>query len=310
MFNHKRLPRIFAAIVTGLAGLALSVTAAAQPGGGGTDVSDRPGIEKIAAIPYATVDGNELALDLYLPTGVDNPPLLVYVHGGAWRFGNRDSVSVIDLVDGHGIAVASVSFRLSPVAPLPAMVHDIKGAIRFLRANAGEYGYDPDRFGITGVSSGGHLAALVGLTNGSAPHEGDVGGNTNVSSEIQAVVTYFGASNLTTILAQSTPFGLNLREPAIELLLGGPLEEKENLARFGSPVFQVDPSDPPLLILHGDQDPQMPINQAHELHGVAKQHGLTTHFEVVHGAAHGGPLFTDEARTELVAAFLQDAFGG
>jgi dipeptidyl aminopeptidase/acylaminoacyl peptidase len=125
---------------------------------------------------------------------------------------------------------------------------------------------------------------------------------------VQAVVTYFGASNLTTILAQSTPFGLNVREPAVELLLGGPVEEKENLARFGSPVFQVDPSDPPLLLLHGDQDPQMPINQAHELHGAAKANGLTTWFEVVHGAAHGGPGFTDQARNDLVADFLSSAF--
>ena len=175
---------------------------------------------------------------------------------------------------------------------------------RFLRAHASDYGYDAGRIGITGVSSGGHLAALVGLTNGSAPHEGEVGGNPNISSDVQAVVSYFGASNLTSILAQSTPFGLNVREPALELLLGGGVEERVDLARFGSPVFQVDASDPPLLLLHGDQDPQMPINQAHELHGVAKEHGLDVHFEVIYGAAHGGGAFFDEARTELVAEFF------
>jgi acetyl esterase/lipase len=216
-------------------------------------------------------------------------------------------VSPIDLVD-RGYAIASVSFRLTPVAPLPAQVHDIKGAVRFLRANAARYGYDADHIGITGVSSGGHLAALVGLTNGSAPHEGTVGGNSGVSSDIQAIVSYFGASNLTTILAQSTPRGIEIREPALDLLLGGPLAEHEELARFGSPVFYVDASDPPLLLLHGDQDPQMPINQAHELHGVAKEAGITVGFEVVHGAGHGGNGFFDEARTALVADFLAAAF--
>jgi acetyl esterase/lipase len=197
---------------------------------------------------------------------------------------------------------------LTPVAPLPAQVHDIKGAIRYLRAHADDYGYDASHLGITGVSSGGHLAALVGLTNGSAPHEGEVGGNPGVSSDVQAIVSYFGASNLTTILAQSTPRGVSIREPALDLLLGGSVENQINLARFGSPVFQVDVNDPPLLLLHGDQDPQMPINQAHELHGVAKEHGLVVQFEVVHGAGHGGDGFFDAQRTDLVADFLRQAF--
>lgn len=296
----KRKPLL--SVVVSIA-LIAALPAAAQPGFPGTDVSDRPSIVRIGDIPFATVDGEELAIDLYMPADVDDPPLVVFVHGGAWRFGSRASVSNIDLVD-HGFAVASVSFRLTPVAPLPAQVHDIKGAIRFLRANADEYGYNADRIGITGVSSGGHLAALVGLTNGSEPHEGDIGGNLDVSSDVQAVISYFGASNLTSILDQSTPFGLNLREPAIELLIGGTLEEQVDLARFGSPVFQVDENDPPLLLMHGDQDPQMPINQSHELHGVAKEHGLDVHFEVIHGSAHGGPAFFDQERTALAVEFL------
>jgi acetyl esterase/lipase len=282
-------------------------TVFAQPNFPGTDVSDRPTIVKTAAIPYATVDGNELALDLYMPVNVEKPPLIVYIHGGAWRFGSRDSVSPIDLVD-NGYAIASVSFRLTPVAPLPAQVHDIKGAIRFLRTNASTYGYDADRIGITGVSSGAHLATLVGLTNGSEPHEGEVGGNLNVSSDIQAVVSYFGASNLTSILGQSTPLGLNVREPALELLLGGSVEDTVDLARFGSPVFQADAADPPLLLLHGDQDPQMPINQSLELFGVAKDNGIEVQFVPVHGAAHGGDAFFDAERTVLVAEFLDRAF--
>jgi acetyl esterase/lipase len=285
-----------------------SLSASAQPGGAGTDVSNRPSIVKTADIRYATVGDTELGLDLYMPAGTDNPPLIVFIHGGAWRFGSRDSVSVIDLVD-EGFAVASVSFRLTPVAPLPAQVHDIKGAIRFLRANADEYGFDADRIAVTGVSSGAHLAALVGLTNGSEPHEGDVGGNTGVSSDVQAIVSYFGASNLASILAQSTPFGINLREPALELLLGGTVDEMIDLARFGSPVFQVDANDPPLLLLHGDQDPQMPINQSLELFGAAKENGITVQFVPVHGAAHGGAAFFDTDRNALVTEFLNDAFG-
>lgn len=307
-----RKPNIIRALGPTLPALALSLatigTADAQaPTFPATDVADRPSIVRTNDIIYATVDGQDLMLDLYMPADSVNPPLLVYIHGGAWRFGSRDSVSPIDLVD-HGIAIASVSFRLTPVAPLPAQVHDIKAAVRFLRANSGQYGYDGRHIGITGVSSGGHLAALVGLTNGSKPHEGEVGNYLETSSDVQAIVSYFGASNLTSILAQSTPRGIEIRKPALDLLLGGPVEEKINLARFGSPVFQVDANDPPLLLLHGDQDPQMPINQSHELHGVAQEYGLTVDFEVVHGAGHGGDGFFDAERTALVAKFLHDAF--
>ena len=303
----QRIATIALPAAAALSGLVATTPAQSQPAFPATDVTNRPSIVRTDAIPYAVVDGQELMLDLYLPADVDSPPLLVYVHGGAWRFGSRDSVSPIDLVD-RGYAIASVSFRLTPVAPLPAQVHDIKGAVRFLRANADRYGFDGDHIGITGVSSGGHLAALVGLTNGSREHEGDVGGNSGVSSDVQAIVSYFGASNLTTILAQSTPRGIEIREPALELLLGGAPADRAELARFGSPVFYVDAGDPPLLLLHGDQDPQMPINQAHELHGVAKQAGLTVTFEVVHGSGHGGNAFFDEARTRLVADFLAAAF--
>jgi acetyl esterase/lipase len=302
--DSNLVPLVIAATLTGLL---VATPARSQPVFPSTDVSSRPSIIRTNGIPYAVVDGQELMLDLYMPAGVDNPPLIVYIHGGAWRFGSRDSVSPIDLVD-KGYAIASVSFRLTPVAPLPAQVHDIKGAIRFLRARAGQFGFDGERIGITGVSSGGHLAALVGLTNGSAAHEGDIGGNPGVSSDVQVIVSYFGASNLTTILAQSTPRGIEIREPALDLLLGGALADKDELARFGSPVFHVDRADPPLLLLHGDQDPQMPINQAHELEGAADAAGLTVAFEVVHGAGHGGDAFFDTERTALVAAFLAEAF--
>ena len=296
---RSRTAALFAAIL-----LAVSSTSTLAQPPGDTEPA-RPPSE--SAITFATVDGSALQLDLYLPDGVSTPPLLIYVHGGAWRFGSREQVSSLGLLD-EGFAIASVSFRLSEVAPLPAQVHDIKAAIRFLRANASDYGYDAARIAITGVSSGGHLAALVGLTNGNAEHEGIIGDHAEASSDVQAIVSWFGASNLTSILSQSTPRGLNVREPALDLLLGGLVEDKTELAHFGSPVFHVDALDPPLLLLHGDQDPQMPINQSHELHGAAKDAGIVVHFEVVHGAGHGGAAFFDRDRSALVADFLRDAF--
>src|SRR5436190_5651978 len=210
-------------------------------------------VKVLRDIEYACVGDISLKLDLYVPANATSPPLVVWVHGGAWKGGSKGSPSVRPLTE-HGYALASVDYRLSPVAQFPAQVHDIKAAIRYLRATAKEHAIGTDRVAITGGSAGGHLAALVGVTNGVKELEGDVGQHRDQSSDVQAIVAFYGASNLTTILAQSTPHGLNVRVPALELLLGGQPDSKLELARLASPVFHVDKNDPPLLWYHGDQD--------------------------------------------------------
>ena len=208
-----------------------------------------------------------------------------------------------------GFAVASVDYRLSPVARFPAQVHDCKAALRFLRAKQDDYPYAAERIGIAGASAGGHLAALVGVTNGHAELEGTVGQYQSQSSDVAAIVDYYGPTNFMTILQQSTPHGLSVRVPAFELLLGGRPEEHAELARLASPTTHVDRKDPPLLLIHGDQDPQVPINQSHELHGLYRQCGLEVDFEVVHGGAHGGPAFHDPTRSALVERFFRRHLG-
>lgn len=258
-------------------------------------------------IVYATVDGKELKLDLYLPAKPIAHGLLVWVHGGAWRGGTKDGVPKV--FPENGIPTASIEFRQSTEAKFPAQIHDIKAAIRFLRAKASDYGYGADRIVIAGSSSGGHLAALVGVTNGHAELEGSVGSYHQQSSAVQGILDYFGASNLTTILSQSTPFGLNMRKPALELLLGGQPEDKIELAKLASPVFHVDQNDPPLLIFHGEQDPQMPISQSHELAGAYKKASCEVQFDVVYGAAHGGDLFYSTERVKLALDFVVQRLG-
>ena len=255
-------------------------------------------------IEYASIDHHRLLLDLYLPGKVEGAPLLVWVHGGAWRRGSRSRVPLNTLTE-NGWAIAAVDYRLTPVARFPAQVHDIKAAIRFLRAKAADYGFNVEKIAIAGSSAGGHLAAAVGTTNGHKDLEGSVGAHLEESSNVQAIVSLYGASNLTTILKQSTPHGLGVRIPALQLLLGGQPEDKTEIARLASPVFQVDLSDPALLLMHGDQDPQMPINQSHELHGRYEALGLPVQFEVVHGAAHGGSEFYDEIRLQIIREFLK-----
>jgi acetyl esterase/lipase len=256
-----------------------------------------------ADVPYVTsATGEQLKLDLYLP-GSAGAPLLVYLHGGGWENGNKTAMPLEPLV-ARGFAIASLDFSPASKARFPGQIHEIKAGIRFLRAEASRYGYDASRIGIVGASSGAHLAAVVGTSNGSTELEGALGDHRDQSSEVQAIVSYFAATNLTTILAQSTPFGLNIREPALLRLLGAPPKDAEALAKLASPVFQVDRADPPLLMFHGDQDPQMPINQSHELQGAYERQGLQVDFIVVHGAAHGGDAFYTPENVERVVTFL------
>ena len=203
-----------------------------------------------------------------------------------------------------GFPVASVGYRLSTAAKFPAQVHDIKAAIRFLRAEGKALGVEAKTIVVAGASAGGHLAALVGVSNGHRELEGEVGERRAESSSVQGVISFYGGSDLTTILSQSTPHGLKVRVPALDLLLGGQPEEKVELARLASPVYHVDANDPPLLLLHGDQDNQMPVNQALQLAGAYEKHGRAVRLKILHGAGHGGKEFFTEGQLEIVKDFL------
>jgi len=265
------------------------------------------GPRDIRDIVFARPGGQPLALDLHLPATGRSPALVVYLHGGAWHSGDKSQYPAF-LVE-RGFAVASLDFRSTNDAPFPANIHDVKAGIRFLRAKAKDYGYRAERIAIVGASSGGHLAALAGVTAGHRELEGTEGEHHDQSSAVQAIVSYFGASNLTTILSQSTPAGLQVRRPALQKLFGGPAEEKTSLARLASPVFHVDARDPPLLLLHGDQDAQMPVNQMHELEGAYEAAGLKAETMVLHGVGHDGGPFFQGAPVERVVSFLKRALG-
>jgi acetyl esterase/lipase len=260
----------------------------------------------IRDVEYARIGEHGLKLDLHVPARKPRPPLIVWVHGGAWRSGSKSNMPLAKLVE-EGYAVASVDYRLSTQAQFPAQIHDLKAAIRFLRGHADQWQL-PSRIVIAGDSAGAHLASLVGVSNGHPELEGEIGKDRAQSSDVQGIISFYGAANLTTILGQSTPHGLKVRVPALELLLGGHPTNALDLAWLASPVFHVDRRDPPLLLFHGDQDPQMPINQSHELHGAYRHVKAPVQFEAVHGAAHGGAAFYDAERLAVVKAFLSRNF--
>ena len=246
-------------------------------------------------IVYGSAGEVSLLLDFYAPTHPrSEKPLIIWVHGGAWRSGSKSDVSIVKLRE-QGFAIASVDYRLSPVAKFPAQIHDIKTAIRYLRVNSDRFDVDANRFVLAGNSAGGHLAVLAGVTDGVSELSGGTESSNLVSSGVQAIVSFYGAGNLQTILSQSTPFGLDVRVPALKLFLGGLPDQEPVLAKLASPIEHIDAHDPPLWLIHGDQDPQMPINQSHELVGAYKKVGLPVQFEVVHEGKHGGAgFFTEE----------------
>jgi len=264
---------------------------------------ERAGDKVVRDVDFAKTGDVSLKLDLHLPPGTPRSPLIVWVHGGAWRSGSKKDMPLGKLVS-DGYAVASVDYRLSTQAKFPAQIHDLKAAIRFLRGHGGEWRLPTKKILVAGDSAGGHLAALTGVSNGNPELEGDLGNDRTQSSDVQGIISFYGGANLTTILKQSTPHGLSVRVPALNLLLGGQPEDLPQLARLASPVFHVDKGDPPLLLLHGDQDPQMPVNQALELASVYQKVKAPVQLEIVHGAAHGGAMFYDEERLLLVRKFL------
>jgi dipeptidyl aminopeptidase/acylaminoacyl peptidase len=133
-------------------------------------------------------------------------------------------------------------------------------------------------------------------------------GVTGPSSDVQAIVSFYGMSDFTTILQQSTPHGLYVRVPALQALLGGQPSEKPDLARLASPVFHVNAKSPPLLLIHGDEDPQAPFEQSREMEAAYKKAAARVQFEVIRGGGHGGEKFFDDKRIALVRQFLSEVF--
>ncbi len=254
---------------------------------------------------YASINNVDLKLDLYVPKKAEGPmPLVVWIHGGGWREGSKERCPALPLLR-RGFAVASINYRLTDVAVFPAQIYDCKAAIRYLRANAKTYDIDPDRIGVWGASAGGHLAALLGTTNGNKELEGSIGNHLNVSSDVQAVCDWFGPSDFMTMPIGKRQFKVG-QDPEIKFL-GGPISEKQELARQCSPATHVTKDAPPFLIMHGDQDPLVPLQQSQLLYDRLNAAGVDARLIVMEGSGHGfGP---DDKAGQPVIEFFQRTLG-
>ncbi len=245
-------------------------------------------------------------LDLYLPEKAEGPlPLIIWVHGGGWQNGSKDGCPPLRAgYVAQGYAVASINYRLSGHAVFPAQIDDCKAAIRWLRAHAKEYSLDPQRFGVWGSSAGGHLVALIG-TSGDV-NETDVGPNMDQSSGVQAVCDYYGPTDFTVFV--TTP-GYESHatdaSPEAKLIGGAVMQNKDKAARV-NPITYVSKGDPPFLIVHGDKDPTVPINQSQLLFDALKKSEVSVHFHTIHGAGHGGPGFSGKNIDDMVSQFFAE----
>lgn len=275
-----------------------------------------------ADLSYAEIESHALMLDLYLPAASATPsPLVVWVHGGGWSGGSRfpPPAFALQLVN-RGVALASVSYRLTGQAGqwgsasvlFPAQIHDVKAAIRWLRAQSALYQIDPDRIGVWGSSAGGHLAALVG-SSGNAPQlEGTVGAFLGESSAVQVVVDYYGPTDIInmqlditnppgSIINHDAPdspesrlIGFNQPGQGVGVLRANldnpnpPFPLLAARAQDLSPLSWIDSADPPFLIVHGNMDTSVPITQSLRLLSALEAAGHSPRWRIVDGAGHGG----------------------
>ena len=200
-------------------------------------------------VTYCTVESHDLKMDVYYPASGGPWPGVIFVHGGGWTEGDKAPLPMVPTA--YGYLVVSINYRMYPAYRFPAMIEDVKCAIRFLRAHADDYNLDPERIALIGHSAGGHLAALAGLVDESAGW--DVGPYLEQSSRVQAVVDLSGPADLTG------------RFPD--------MAEELKVSVFGaaqwvsaSPVTYARPDAPPFLIVHGEEDGVVPVEQAHRLH--------------------------------------------
>jgi acetyl esterase/lipase len=236
-------------------------------------------------------------------------PAVIYLHGGSWIGGDHETGGFIihqigDALNQKGFLVASVNYRLGPDERWPAQIVDAKCAVRYLRANAKALDIDPNEIGIWGHSAGAHLASLVGTAG---PDAGwDIGPYLSQPSTVEAVADFAGPSNLVTLGEEGVP-GL-VKDNFVSLLGPVPPEQVPAELKAASPVTYVSKEEPPFLILHGDQDPIVPLAQSQELTSAMESVGAPVSFVVVKGGGHALDEPGAQPDTEQIEALIVDFF--
>jgi acetyl esterase/lipase len=265
-------------------------------------------------LAYATVSSSE-KLDLYVPAGSGPFPVLIYVHGGGWRHGDKTQPldqGIVDQLLSKGFAVASLNYRLSGEAVFPAAVQDLKAALRWLRAHASEYRLDSNKFGIWGDSAGANLVSLMGSSCGVSELEGPELGNANQSSCVQAVVDWYGPTDFLQMdqefidAGSSCPANHNLPSSAESQFIGSPIQDDRSAVEEANPITYVSSDDPPFFIQHGTADCTVPPQQSQLLYDalVPAIGSANVSLTYMDGFVHGDSRFASPSNVAVVIDFL------
>jgi acetyl esterase/lipase len=257
-------------------------------------------------VPYAETSTSQ-KLDLYLPPGDGPFPVVVNIHGGGFKLGDK---SMVDQKLGQalldaGYALASIDYRLSGEATFPAAVLDVKAAVRFLRANAATYNLNPDKIAAFGQSAGGNLASMLGSTGDVAEFDDPSLGNAGVSSRVQAVINWFGPNDFGQMDAQAKAQGCsasdqthNNADSFESLYLGMTVPDAPELVQKANPITYISPDDPPFLVQKGDQDCTVPIENTKMLADALAVAGQDVQYDLLAGVGHGDGWFTAVFQSE------------
>jgi acetyl esterase/lipase len=242
-----------------------------------------PEIQVEKDLVYGKAGDMELKLDLAMPKMGDGPfPAVVCLHWGGWREGRRQDLGkTIEVLARHGYVAVTVEYRLAPKDTFPAQIHDCKAAVRWLRAHAKKYKINADRIGAFGFSAGAHLACLLGTTRKQDKLEGD-GGNPEESSSVQAVVSFFGPTDLT-----RKTWTEEMERKILVPFIGDTLDKKPSAYEKASPVTYVTKDAPPFLFFHGDKDALVSVEQSRILAEKLEKVGGSAKLIIVEGEGHG-----------------------
>ncbi|NHZ33893.1 alpha/beta hydrolase [Massilia sp. CCM 8692] len=262
----------------------------------------------IGGIGYARRGAHLLQLDLYLPAQArrNQAPLaaVVLVHGGGWRSGERANMAPLAArLAARGIAAAVIDYRLADEARYPAAIHDVKAALRWLRANSAAHGIDPQRIAVAGGSAGGQIASLAGVTNGMPTFDPDAAGNA-VSSAAQAVINIDGLSDFTSPAARANEDDPHKKPSAAGFWFGGGYAEAADLWREASPTFYVNPRTPPMLFI-GSAQPRFAVGRD-DMVAKMTAAGVATEVVMLPDTPHSFWLFEPwiDPTADAIAAFL------
>lgn len=266
---------------------------------------------KLSDIAYADLSSAQ-KMDIYLPEGTGPFPVVVLIHGGAFKMGDKgmEASNAAALV-AKGIAAASINYRLSGEARYPAQIEDCKAAVRFLRANAAKYNLNPDKIGSWGASAGGNLSSLLGTTSGVSELEGASLGNSSYSSKVIASVDWFGPINFLTMDAEASALGFIINtksasSPESQLIGAAVQTVPEKVAKANAANY-ITTDDAAFFIQVGSMDRNIPYTQSLNLYNALKpvKGAENVTYDLLEGAGHGGSQFSSAANLAKVVAFFE-----